>query len=782
VSTSREVSTSNIELRNFLSRPVVIKTDTWTIADSAYGVSTFQPWSLYFNNASIKNKLQNYAFIKCKLHLKIVVNASPFLYGAGYYAYSPLDSLRNNHPGIYQDYHLIPYSQRNGIWVYPHLSQGGEIELPFFYPRNYLDISDSTQFAEMGQVNFIKFTTLRSANGGTSSSVNIQVLAWASDVELMGATVTGALQSDEGDEYGEGIISKPASAVAAAAYNLQDIPVIGPFATATQIGAGAISRIAKLFGYTNPPSVDNVNNVRVTSAPSLATSEISYPYERLNLDPKTELSVDPRIAGLPPIDEMTISYIAGRPSYIGSITWSTNTAYDTLLANGPVCPSITRYFGTTVKTVYMTPIGYIANAFTYWRGDIILTFKVINSKYHRGRLRFSFDPTGTATSNIVNTSNMVGCINEIFDISEKNEFEVRIPYTQARPWLESPNYLQMSLQTTGAWTDYSNYVNGWFTLRVFNDLTAPIDTSDVTIMVFVKGADNFELALPKILPNFAEDVDLSEFSPQADIPDQLTLGGQSNTADHRYLVNFGEAIFSIRQVIRRMCFHRYQPMSTTNSDGICIHSQVLYRFPWARGYDPSGQDSAHGVLTPASLFNYNFVNESFLSYFAKMYVAHRGSVNWMFNPQNNGKTPFPSFRVSKQPLAVGTVVATNRLNDSTSASLNARIVATATTRGDGGAALMNGQIEPSVPVTVPNQTYSRFMINNPNYYTTPVIDDGGVRDMFRIDIVYNPNPYYNGSHPNYNVGYEMYVGAGTDMTFLYFLNVPVLYHYTQSTT
>jgi hypothetical protein len=67
----------NASIVDFLSRPVNILTTNWAVGNSID--TAFKPWNLFFNHASIKKKIDNYAFIRCDLHLKIMVNAHHFI-------------------------------------------------------------------------------------------------------------------------------------------------------------------------------------------------------------------------------------------------------------------------------------------------------------------------------------------------------------------------------------------------------------------------------------------------------------------------------------------------------------------------------------------------------------------------------------------------------------------------------------------------------------------------------------------------------------------------------
>ena len=108
------------------------------------------------------------------------------------------------------------------------------------------------------------------------------------------------------DEYGQGIISKPAAAVAKAAGALSNLPIIGPYMTATQIGANATSRIAQIFGYSGPNVITDIQQFKPMPAGNLANTDAADAALKLTLDSKAELSVDSRTVGLDGTDEMGI--------------------------------------------------------------------------------------------------------------------------------------------------------------------------------------------------------------------------------------------------------------------------------------------------------------------------------------------------------------------------------------------------------------------------------------------------------------------------------------------
>ena len=108
-----------------------------------------------------------------------------------------------------------------------------------------------------------------------------------------------------GDEYStDGVISKPASAISKASGMLSELPVIGPFMEATSQVSGAVGAVASWFGWTNVPVIDDVKPFKDLPFHSFSSSEIGQPIEKLTLDPKNELTVDPRVVGLDGKDEL----------------------------------------------------------------------------------------------------------------------------------------------------------------------------------------------------------------------------------------------------------------------------------------------------------------------------------------------------------------------------------------------------------------------------------------------------------------------------------------------
>lgn len=760
-------------LSAFLSRPVRIANFTWSESDAVGVKTSFNPWSAYFSNANIAYKLNNFSFLRCDLKLKFIINASQFYYGSMRACYQPLPVLTPSTVIAASGTELIPYSQQPGIWLKPQTSEGGEMTLPFFLHKNYLRVQVLSDFTNMGTMRMIIYNALQSANGVSTSGATVQVFAWAENVHIGGPSLGLALQSDEYEENGP--ISGPASTVARIAGMVKGIPIIGKFATATEMGAKAVSGIAKLFGFTNVPVIAEAQPFRPTPFPQLANPEIGYPTEKLTLDSKNELTIDPTAVGLPPQDELAIEYFATKQTYLTSATWSTSTVVDTPLFTSRVTPLMFAKSGLVVQN---TPQSILTQCFNNWRGDLIFTFRFVASPFHKGRVRISYDPVFSG----IQTTGDTGAVafNTIVDLGKETEVDVKIPYQQALAWLRCSSNLTAANQpwstsTTPTLTYLDGEDNGILSVKVLTLLTAPEATSAIYMQVFVRGADNLEFANPGV-PNQL----ISPFALQCDEysetrkGDDVTVGENDSTIIvQRNRVNFGEEIRSLRVLLRRSnLVDVLVPFGTTASLSQAWFQQ--FRFPPHFGFDPNGLYTANGITVPGSTFpmNYNKVLPWHL--ISMCFVAHRGSAHWHYN--NHG--PNTSLAVVRNNY-VGVTTTSKGITSlaATTASQAARYYVTQYASTGGGIAITNQSTQAGLSVSMPNYTQYKFQSTTPTRGTlAPAAgatnDDGSTWESFYIQA--------DGAAANLPTGFRIqrYFSVGTDYNLHFFLNAPSLYLYT----
>ncbi len=783
------------QLQKFLNRPVQIYNYSWTLGGTS--TASFDPWQLYFNHTSIKKKIDNYYLIRAKLKLKFVINASPFHYGTLLCAYKPLSKFLT--PAVIDtsltsaDMANVGFSQLPRVYVYAQTSQGGEMELPFLYPREWLDATTSADFTNMGTVYIRPMTALQFANSGTGVNVNMQVFAWAEDVSLSGPTVKLALQSAEEiinlppqsneDEYGS--ISGPASSIANMAGLLTEAPVIGPYATATCMAASAISGIAKLFGFTNVPVVSDVHQMTPSPFPMFASPEIGTQIEKLTLDPKNELTIDPTSVGIDTGDELLISNIVQRETYITQFPWAISNVVDDILFSIGITPTLDRIeVASTASIVNQSPMSMVSRMFSYWRGDIKLRLKFNCSQYHRGRVRISWDPVGAIGSTADSTTEV---FTKIVDLAKCTDIDINIPYMQSTAFLNCSSNYSTWYANNGSVVNSFGITNGVLTVRVLTDLAAPLSTADIQCLVFVRGGDNLEFACPTAIDTTGT---VCAYPPQSGFEnydvekDDTEMGdGPSDPPSHSYLIYHGEVVKSLRTLIRRTAFHTYIPYNSTalasTADGAILHSK-LSRYPYYPGFNNDGLIAANKLTSGTSYFNYAKWHP--ITWISQCFLGCRGAINYRVNV--NTTLNVTNLRANRSYLKSSGIITQAGVSAISSTSSTSNMSRALYNQSDdlSGTVVTNTRTNTGLNFSCPYYSKYKFRTTSAFYTTLGSSNDDSDRDWYRILATVNPKAESNATNTYANAGFEIFVGAGTDYSPIFFVNVPTLYVYNSVPT
>jgi len=758
------------------------------------------------------------------LKIKVILNASPFYFGAMLCSYQPLHVFKTKTfiENASNMYYLVPKSQYPHQWIYPQDNKGFEMTLPFLLNKNWLNIRTLSEFTNMGRLQFDVASVLSSANGATSNTITFQIYAWMEDVELSGASVALALQSGKAtipqnkmkpnmekaksygttfsryvyqqpDEY-DGIISKPASAIASAFGCLTNIPVLGYYARATSIALNGVAGVASLFGLTNVPVIEDVKPVQPRNFPAFASSEIGFPVEKLTLDPKNELSIDPSISGDSPEDNMLIPYIVQKESLMEFGTWSTTDAADHIILSGYVNPfqfeKLTDATITSTDSIYAVPMSHIGQMFNNWRGDIIYRFKIICTKFHKGRLRLTYDPTGQVGSNIFNVQDNTNQVfNKIIDISEQTDIEVRIPYQVDKPWLYTLDYTASSQSSSSSSPTFNydaNYDNGIWCLQVLTELSAPIDVNTIAIQVFVRGAENLEFSNPRSIAN-ARGPCNSMLAPQGgstnilseDYIEETSMNTtRSNVNPNRYLLNMGESILSLRTLLRRYSLNTVEGFNknTTGNDYIVKnYSQV----PKPYGYMTDGASLANKIKAASGTSTFNYSSNHPITWISNMYIGRRGSTFLSVNfagmlPNHIRATRNPDYSVNNTYSYTKSQTPSNNYAAYRNyfAGFSSGPVAYLSD-GATGQCVINGQTQSSINISMPHYSRFSFMSNELQYANNPNNSDESAYQTCTIEAYIPPGSVTT----TFPIIMESHYAIGTDFSLIFFLNVPQVYNY-----
>jgi hypothetical protein len=785
---ARVDDTEDLSLGRFLARPTLISTVAWSTSTVTGILGTLDPWSAFLNTAAIKKKLDNFAYLRGNLHVKFLINGTPFQYGALRWCYSPLDQERKVRTNVTTSLtSLIPYSQFPGVFITPQANAGGEMMLPFFWKKNWLDITSAITVAEMGLLTSVVYAPLRTAVAGGTTSVTMKVYAWMTDVQLMGSTSKLALQ---GDEYADGPVSLPASAIASVASTLTKVPIIGRFARATEIGAGAISKMAALFGYTNVPVIDNVHAFQPANAPHLASTQIGQPIQKLTVDPKQELSIDNSFHGLGDADELALSYLKKKESYFGVTSWSTADPTDALLFCARVNPQLdTNIQLDNASAVqvgtrsYQVPLSYFGKLFQYWRGDIKIRMKVVCTKYHKGRLKISYDPIGDISStnpaeNVVYT--------QILDIGEQDDVTLVIPYHQPEGWKRIDRTFATNWNLGSALAPREIYDNGSITIRVLNTLTAPA-SSTVNILFFVSGGDNFEYASPASTLATTEVLNNninypSFFNLQGEdntdvITTELVVGTKAPLLAERFGVNMGECVASLRSLLHRQTLYCTKTMDDT-ATGVRSLYAFYKRMPASPGFDPLGAAVANKVLVASGTAPFNPVNMTPLTWVTTAFCGYRGSTNITLTPSANSANSVDRVHIyrsefvptaSDYTVVKGQTLATGNALTKAFTYNNYRLVRIHGQEAVGGGAITATRTNGSIMFNFPNYNGNNFAIADSANYLLGTFGDETRNESVAVEIFGNVADL---DPTDFSV--SAFYGAGPDFQPIFFLCCPTV--------
>jgi len=590
--------TDGLTLGEWFSRPVKINTFTWQA--NTYLGGSFNPWYDYFNHPEIKMKLKGYSRLQANLHLKLVVNASPYHYGMGVMSYKPMagaglhgagdfdfsagmtsDLLVTDgvpHTGGSVPASLMVKTSRPHAKFYAESSKGCEMQLPFCYYQNWINLdTDLTELKQMGNINIWTPFTLRDSSGN-GGNVIVTIYAWCDYNKVAGPSYV--MQSGE-DEYRDRPVSTAMSAMSKAAGLLSFIPVIKPYAMATSKVMAGASTLARWFGFSNPPVIKDVVSYAPNFMSNFASPEISVQQDKLALDPKNETTVDSRTVGLDGVDHMTISHIVGRYVDYDVLDWISTDAVESALLVQSITPMMAVNIpytgsatGLNAAAVQMTPGCQIGTVFQFWSGKMVFKFTVVASQFHRGRLMISYDPDGYGGGG---SAAYTGprTINKIWDISTDPTFEFEVPWMAPIAMLRTGGIAGLASQAgdnpgpaarsntwvsnpSGSTPMYRDALhNGSIIVSVLNPLTSNDVSYGASIICSVNCAEveyfsPMELEYPVSLYQLQSGDDL------ANAPDEEIVHAEAPQVVElptKHVIYVGEVARSIRQLLHRTTFY-----------------------------------------------------------------------------------------------------------------------------------------------------------------------------------------------------------------------------------
>lgn len=467
-------------------------------------------------NPNVKGKLEGFRYFRADVQVQVYYNAQPFQQGAllGWYIPYKGDDIAWS-----QDHSLTSKTACLSETVLLEDQEPLTMTIPFNHPHGFIDLVDPTH-CDMGKFNLDIYSPLQS--NVASDVVNITVFAHFVNIKLYGPTdetqhLTVVPQMGEAEEQEKtGIVTKVSGVVHNVSSALADVPVIGVVAKPISWVAAAVNKVASLFGWSKPISV------HTTSVFKLAPARYMANYNGVDTSNNMGLDADNQIQNYPFFgkeDPLSFNNIITRPNFIGSYTWDTTMEPYHKVMSLDVSPTLgwsftdvandteDRYMAKVVRDV--SQMNFVAQYFKYWRGNVVLQFKCVKTKFHSGRLLITWRPGSKVTTSHPQVPMTYSIV---WEVAKKKSIAFEIPYLNPKPWLFVENPAQKLSPTDIPWK------NGVVEVFVLNTLVASSDAiaSETRILVEVCGGKDFAFAVPvnpTLFPTTLGDVKRIDFWP-----------------------------------------------------------------------------------------------------------------------------------------------------------------------------------------------------------------------------------------------------------------------------
>ena len=569
-----------LPIEDFLERPVEIADGNWSVGSNlSIQVSI---WDLLSKHASVRAKLRNFAFFKGNMGIRIAFSGTPFHYGRLLCSYQPHAGKNANIDAhisnlavdpTYRDVLLNYLSQSRGAaTIDARGNKPTELSIPYISPKPMLRLYNNgssvisaatsfSDFADMGDLFIYSYEPLGSVSSGTATSVSYNIYAWFEDVELSTPTATHIeIATESAPESITGPVQRMSSSAAQVAGVLSSIPMIAPFAKASEIVFNGISSISAIFGWSRPPinrEPEFVKNRPFTSHCQTIGSET---IERITIDPMQELAIDGLACGEMK-DSMVINNITNHDSFFDRFTWADTDALEVPIYKCIVHPQMNTYYSdvgaTAMELVQPSALSYCATPFEYWRGTITYTFDFVTTQYHRGKIAIWFEPNHQHNTLIGADVSLNKNYVQILDLAVSSSIEISVEWASHYPWLKtfSPQDIKSAHEFGAILTNLNEYVNGYLFVAPFTTLQSP-DSSDIPVHVYVRSTDVKFQQLTDDIPS-ARALITPESLSENDLHEEKRLAKVLNptTASMKHITtyNFGEQPISFRSCLKRYC-------------------------------------------------------------------------------------------------------------------------------------------------------------------------------------------------------------------------------------
>jgi hypothetical protein len=451
-------------------------------------------------NSLTQTPFEAFTFFRGDIEIRVQVTGTPFHQGKIVGVFVPLsDTITGT--GIVNNFSSMTVNPC--VHLFPNANTSSVLTIPFNSPQIYLDLTNSNPYEinTLGTFYIVVMNQLQLA-AGASDNVTVSVFSRFLDskfkVPRLSTPITFLAMPQAGTTSTLPTISDPyIDAVPQSGTNsmptlkqpkhnfisdtLSNVESMVNSVLPTNVMTDALTG---LFGLLDKPLDPRTDRSLVSTVGRLNFSNGAEMSDKMVLDPSQLFESDNATFGTD-IDEMDLSYLFSKFSYLGSFNITTGSTPGTVLASFPINPIPSTI---TLGVDNQCPLlSYLSFPFNFWRGGITYRLEVIATSLQTCKIFVAYNfgtftvPTVTPPINI--STSQYG---EAFEINQgTNQIELTVPFVSNTPYKYVPN--------TNVYT--SSNSTGYINVILLNQLVAPSNTpTTITVNVYIAGATDFELS------------------------------------------------------------------------------------------------------------------------------------------------------------------------------------------------------------------------------------------------------------------------------------------------
>lgn len=487
------------DLKSFLGKWVQIGTGTLNAASNGQ-IGSWDFPEVLFSEFIFQDKLQGFQGIKGTILVKVLINGTNYQQGRLMLVFHPQAQVTGVN-AISRLQHLTSITQLPHVEIDVSCDSEAIIEIP--YISNTLFYNLFTGVGPWGRAYLWVYSPLLTGAGSADCSYAIWACFDPKTVELYnpakGTIATVAYKPQmkarsrkprrrgwenagrpPGDVEAEGEMDGPISGAlnltSKVASTMSLIPSLSALAAPVSWAAGVGGKLASAFGFSAP--LDQSATAKHERRFGMGWNNCDQP-DRSQVVGITSVNAVEMLpcTGVTDDDEMAFDFMVTRKAYYTKFDWLETNAVGDLLFSTVLRPiQWQSSAGTGAGTVaWRSPLAQLGTMFRMWRGDHVLTFKLVKTDLHTGRLMVVYYP-GLASAPATFSDN-VYCHRAVIDISCGSEFEYTFPFVLERPYATKSESI------------------GLVAIYVVNALKFPdLVANKITTLVEVSGAPGFEFA------------------------------------------------------------------------------------------------------------------------------------------------------------------------------------------------------------------------------------------------------------------------------------------------